>query len=129
VPFRFAVHGFWSGVAQLWIVRSQKRYMNIPFLFFCFLATGFSASLTAVVCWVAHRRHRKAGWYLAVLAAISAGVLTVLLIFQSAVFHLASWRDSGILPCFLMTSGIGFIPGLFVVRYYRERFKREKHVF
>jgi len=103
--------------------------MNIRLLFICILATAASASLTAFGCRFSQRRHRKAGWYLAVMASISTGVLAVLFFFGSEAFHFDEWSaNAGVLPCFLIIIGIGIIPGLLVVRFFRERFRDDNHV-
>ena len=97
------------------------------------LAAGASALLTAGACRLAHKRHRKAGWYLGALAAIVTGALAVLLIFQGDTFRRALWYDhSGkgamIPPCFFTFFGISIIPALLIVRFYREKFRHENHV-
>ncbi len=88
------------------------------------------ALLTVAACAFAERQHRKAAWYVALFACIVTGFIGAILIFQGDVFYLDSWLDNGkgspVRNCFLIGSGVGLLPGLFVVRFYRERFKGHK---
>ena len=89
------------------------------------------ALLAAAACILAHRRHRRAGWYVALPSCIVAAFIGTVLLFQADVFHLDSWRDNGkgspVRMCFLIGSGVALLPALLVERFYRERFRHHEY--
>ena len=69
---------------------------------------------------------------MAFLSCIATGFIGAVVLFQTDVFQLESWQDSGkgpspVLICFLIGSGVALLPALLVVRFYRERFRRHAH--
>jgi protein-S-isoprenylcysteine O-methyltransferase Ste14 len=97
---------------------------------FVILVAAAAAYLTSLACRFVQSRHHKAGWYLGVLGAIAASVLTVLCIYQGDVFHPSKWDIERIMipMIFVISSGIGLVPALFMVWYYRKRFRDVDHV-
>jgi formate hydrogenlyase subunit 3/multisubunit Na+/H+ antiporter MnhD subunit len=97
---------------------------------FSIMVIVLPALLAAAACSFTQRRHRKAAWHVAILSCILSGFLCAILIYQGDVFYADSWQDHGrgspVRMCFLIGSGVGLFPGLSVVRFYRERFSRQK---
>jgi hypothetical protein len=98
-------------------------------LFFVLVAVA-PAYLTSLACRLVQSRNRKAGWHLGVLSAIAAGLLMVLCIYQGEVFHPSTWGVDKIwiLMVFVVASLISLVSALFIVWYYRKRFRDIDHV-
>jgi len=99
-----------------------------------FLLEVTAVALTALTCQLALRRHRRAGWYLALLGAIGSSVLFVLVTDSGFLFHPDRWEHSKtsfgiIFRGFMLWVGMTIIPSMIVVRHYRKRvIQNEKHV-
>jgi uncharacterized membrane protein YhaH (DUF805 family) len=98
-------------------------------LFFVLVAVA-PAYLTSFACRLVQSRKRKAGWHLGVLSAMAAGLLMVLCIYIAEVFSPSTWDDNEIfIPMvFVVASVISLVPALFMVWYYRKRFRDIDHV-
>lgn len=88
-----------------------------------------AAFLTSIGCRLASRRHRQAGWYIALLAAVGVAVLFMFLDNGSLLFQPSQWSHhkcslESLLIGFVSMIVIGLIPALFVVQHYREKFKK-----
>lgn len=101
-------------------------------LLFIILEGAAAAYISSIFCRLMQLRHKKAGWYLGVIGAAGAGVITLILIYQGDLLHPSRW-DVGkanlgfLIPfCFAMSSAAGLVPALSVVAYFRSKFKDSK---
>jgi hypothetical protein len=86
--------------------------------------------LTNIGCRLASWRHRQAGWGSALFGAVGVAALAILLDNGSLLFHPSQWSQNkrsleGFLVIFVFLTGVAIIPALFVVRYYRGKFRAD----
>jgi hypothetical protein len=77
-------------------------------------------------------RGRRPGWYIAVIVAVFVGVLGVLLLGGTDLFHRSKW-DSAKAPLremvplwFAVASVAGVVPALPIVGHYRNKLEQSK---
>jgi protein-S-isoprenylcysteine O-methyltransferase Ste14 len=84
-------------------------------------------------------RRRRIAWHLAVVPPLVVAFLTVLLIFQGTVFDPREWLTPSyfmgttpigiyMLFTFAISAGIGLIPALFIIWFYRRRLADEERL-
>jgi hypothetical protein len=77
-------------------------------------------------------RHRRPGWYIALIVAVFVGALVVLLLGGTDVFYPSRW-DRGkatlreMAPLWFAAASVGaLVSALFVVGHYREKLAQSK---
>jgi len=92
------------------------------------LISGASLYLTGVPCRMAHARHRRPSWLFAPVGTSLASALTVLLLYAGDALRFIHEKELSLVLVFLvfvLSTGVGLIPALLVVGYYRRKFKHE----
>ncbi len=101
----------------------------LPFLLVALLASYY----TSIGCRLAHRRHRRVGWYIALVGAALAAASSICFIL------LGTSLQSGLVPYFgiflqwMLTISLGgsllaLVPAAAVVWHYRRRFRTPDRV-
>jgi len=95
-----------------------------------FLVGCAAAFVTTIGCRLASRRHRQAGWHIALLGAVVVAALMMYWDNGSLLFHPSQWSHNkrslgSLLSEFMFLMLFSVIPALIVVRHYRQKFKQE----
>ncbi len=95
----------------------------LPFLLVALLASYY----TSIGCRFAHRRHRRAGWHIALVGAATAAVSSICFILLGFLLQRGETPYPGIFWQWMLTISVGgsllaLVPAAAVIWHYRRRF-------
>jgi membrane associated rhomboid family serine protease len=102
-------------------------------LVFILLAAASGAYFSSIGCRWALARHRRPGWYFALLGILATVLLTTFFLGEGDLFRPAHWDDGKVgfwLPMIIISGAaaiVAFLSSVVVVIIYRARFRNEKH--